>query len=123
MANIQGRSSADGKVSYRVQVRKRGFPPQTATFERKTDAKRWAQDTESAITEGRFFRTTEDRRRTFPEMVEKYIQEELSHKKAKSQQGQKNPDYPGDRSPVSYPSRCLRRCSRLSRRRWNRWAG
>ena len=89
MANIQERRSADGKVSYRVQVRKRGFPPQTATFERKTDAKRWAQDTESAITEGRFFHTSEDRKRNFAEMIQKYREEELPHKKQHLQQVQK----------------------------------
>ncbi|MCX7166647.1 MAG: site-specific integrase [Rhodocyclales bacterium] len=90
MASIQERKSEDGTITYRVQVRKRGFPPQTATFERKTDAKRWAHDIESAINEGRFFRTTEDRRRTFSEMVEKYIKENLPDKKPQLQQDQKN---------------------------------
>jgi hypothetical protein len=52
VANIQERKSKDGKTSYRVQVRLKGFPPQTATFERKTDAKRWVLETEAAIREG-----------------------------------------------------------------------
>jgi integrase len=89
MASIQERKSDDGKITYRVQIRKRGYPPQTATFERKTDAKRWAQDTESAINEGRFFRTTEDRRRTFSDMVEKYMAEELPQKNSQLKRGQK----------------------------------
>ncbi len=52
MAYIQRRSTKDGQPRYRVQVRLRGHPVQTATFERKTDAKRWAQQVESAIREG-----------------------------------------------------------------------
>ncbi|MCX5723779.1 MAG: site-specific integrase [Nitrospirae bacterium] len=90
MANIQERKSADGTITYRVQVRLRGYPPQTATFDRKTDARRWAQNLESAIAEGRFFHTTEDRKRTFGEMVKKYIDEDLPLKKPHLQQDQKN---------------------------------
>jgi hypothetical protein len=39
----------DGKqrTRYRVQIRRRGFPPVTATFERKTDADKWARETEA----------------------------------------------------------------------------
>ena len=52
MATIQARTQVDKdgrqRTRYRVQVRLRGFPPATATFERRTDAKAWAADTESA---------------------------------------------------------------------------
>ncbi len=40
MAYIQERKTDDGKTHYRVQVRLKGYPPASATFERKTDAKR-----------------------------------------------------------------------------------
>jgi hypothetical protein len=43
MAYIQERLRSDGKVRYRVQIRLKGFPTATATFGRKTDAKKWAQ--------------------------------------------------------------------------------
>jgi len=59
MATIQERKNTAGKTNYRVQVRLKGFPTQTATFDRKTDAKKWAQATEAAIREGRHFKTTE----------------------------------------------------------------
>jgi len=49
MASIQERVAPDGKKSFRAQVRVKGFPPQTATFDRKNDAKRWGEETESAI--------------------------------------------------------------------------
>jgi|GEM_PF-4931272 hypothetical protein len=51
MANIQKRAGKDG-TTYGVQVRMRGFPPQTRTFDRLTDAKAWAQETESSIQVG-----------------------------------------------------------------------
>lgn len=49
MASIHERKGKDGKVRYRVQIRLKGYPPQVASFERKTDAKLWAQQTEAAI--------------------------------------------------------------------------
>ena len=59
MATIRERKKADGSVSYQAQVRLKGFAPQNASFDRKTDAKRWIQATEAAIREGRHFKTTE----------------------------------------------------------------
>jgi integrase len=56
-----------------VQVRVRGFPPQTATFARKTDAKRWAEQTEAAIHEGRYFTTNEARRHTLGDIIDRYL--------------------------------------------------
>ncbi|PLY16772.1 MAG: integrase [Sedimenticola sp.] len=74
MATIQERTSPDGKTKYRVLVRLKGYPPQSATFDRKTDAKRWAQDTESAIREGRHFKTAEAKKHTLTEMIDRYIE-------------------------------------------------
>lgn len=75
MANIEKRLSKDGKVSYRVKIRLKGFPTQQATFERLTDARKWSQQTESAIREGRHFKTTESKRRTLGEMIDRYVKE------------------------------------------------
>ena len=55
MASIEERINSKGEKSYRVKVRKKGYPVQTASFIRKTDAKIWAQNTECAINEGRYF--------------------------------------------------------------------
>ena len=68
MAYIQERKGRDGKPCYRVQVRLKGYPVQTATFERKTDAKLWTQQTENAIREGRHFKTTEAKKHTLGEI-------------------------------------------------------
>lgn len=74
MATIQERENQDGKITYRVQVRLKGYPPQTATFLRKTDAKKWAQQTESAIRDGRHFKTAESKKHTLASLIDRYIQ-------------------------------------------------
>ncbi len=78
MASIQQRFTKKDGEHYRVRVRLKGFPPQMATFRRKTDAKRWAQQTEAAIREGRYFRTVEAQRRTVADLVDRYLESELS---------------------------------------------
>ena len=74
MAYIQERKTDDGKTHYRVQIRLRGHPTTTATFERKTDAKLGAQQTESAIREGRHFKTAEAKKHTLGELIDRYIE-------------------------------------------------
>lgn len=87
MAYIQERKTQDGEISYRVQVRLKGFPIQTATFARKTDAKKWVQHTEAAIREGRHFKTSEAKRHTLGELIDRYIRDVLPTK-LKSQKKQ-----------------------------------
>ncbi len=52
MASIEKRN-AGNKTTYRVKVRLKGYPTQTATFDRLTDAKKWTTATESAISNQR----------------------------------------------------------------------
>ena len=89
MANIQERKSKDGKTSFRVQVRLKGHPAQSATFDRKTDAKRWVSETEAAIREGRYFKTNEARKHTLAEMCDRYAADTLPSKGASLQRTQK----------------------------------
>lgn len=79
MASIRKRKTNDG-YSYRVDVRLKGFPPQRATFRRLTDARKWAQHTEAAIREGRYFKTAKSRKHTLGELIDRYIREELPKK-------------------------------------------
>ncbi|HVT15017.1 MAG TPA: site-specific integrase [Thermoanaerobaculia bacterium] len=76
MATILERRTKKG-VHYRVQIRLRGHPAQVATFERKTDAKRWAQEVETEMRQGRFFASIEARQRTVAELIDRYIAEVL----------------------------------------------
>lgn len=88
VATIEKRNGIDGSIGYRVRVRLRGFPPQTASFKRLTDAKKWVQQTESAIREGRHFKTVESRKHTLKEAIDRYIQSVLPSKKPNSQRDQ-----------------------------------
>jgi integrase len=89
MAVIQERKTSEGKTRFRVLVRLKGYPAQSATFDRKTDAKKWAQQTESAIREGRHFKTAEAKKHTLGEMIDRYLRDVLPHRK-KGQQKQKS---------------------------------
>ncbi len=74
MANIEKRIDQSGKISYRVKVRLKGHSTESATFDRLTDAKKWAAATESAIREGRHFKTTEAKKHTLAETIDRYIE-------------------------------------------------
>lgn len=89
MASIRKRTNKDGSVSYRVDVRLKGFPPQRATFERLTDARQWGKNTESAIKENRYFKTAEAQKHTLGDLIARYIRDVLPTKpKARNQQQQ-----------------------------------
>ena len=82
MASIRKRTDKDGNISYHVQVRMKGYPTQTASFKRLTDAKNWVSLTEAAILEGRHFKTSEAKKRTFDDLVQRYITDVLPQKPA-----------------------------------------
>lgn len=88
MAYIEERKTKSGKTKYKAQVRLKGHPIQTATFERLTDARRWAKQVESAILEGRHFKTSESKKRTFKELIERYEREVLPNKPKAKQEKQ-----------------------------------
>ncbi len=73
MASIDKRTSKDGKTSYRVLVRLKGHPTQSATFDRLTDARSWAGNTESAIKEGRHFKTSAAKKHTMSDLITRYL--------------------------------------------------
>lgn len=73
MASIQKRTTKDGDVVYRVQVRLKGHRTETASFERLTDAKKWGQHTEAAIRERRYFKTSEAKKHDVSEMIDRYL--------------------------------------------------
>lgn len=81
MAHIERRTTKKG-TSYRVQIRVKGFPDENASFDRLTDAKRWAAETEAAIRQGKHNGIA--RRRTFSELADKYQDEINAHLKSAS---------------------------------------
>jgi integrase len=88
MATIERRLSKTSGNSYRAKIRLKGYPIQSASFERLTDARKWVQQTESAIREGRHFKTTESKRHTLAELIDRYIREVLPTKKSAKDQAQ-----------------------------------
>ena len=81
MANIQERIDSEGRKSYRVQIRLKGSPPETATFPKLTAAKKWAQSTEAAIREGRYVSRSESKKHTLGEAVDRYVRDVLPQKR------------------------------------------
>ena len=79
MASIQERKKF-GKPSYTAKIRLKGHQPVFQTFTRKTDAVRWANQTEAAITEGHFFKTAESQKHTLSDLIQRYIRDVLPRK-------------------------------------------
>ncbi len=74
MGTIEERiSNNDGDITYRAKVRIKGAPAQSATFSRKTDAKRWIQKTETDIREGRHLNQAKSRKNTVSDVIERYL--------------------------------------------------
>jgi len=72
MATIDKREYLSGKISYRVRTRLKGHPQQAQSFPSKTQAKQWAGKIEAALREGRYVATSEARRHTVAELIERY---------------------------------------------------
>lgn len=77
MGTIREYTRRDGTTSYHAEVRLRGHPIQRETHRTKTLAKKWIQDTESAIRDGRHFKTVEAKRHTLGELIDCFILEWL----------------------------------------------
>ena len=75
MATIETRRNADGTTGYRAKVRLKGFPSESATFERKTDAKEWAKQTEASMRQGRHFKTVEAKKHMVGDLIDRYLRE------------------------------------------------
>lgn len=83
MASIRERKDKDGVKTFHVQIRIRGFPPQTKTFTKKTIAKQWAEQTELEIRAGRYMPTALAQRRLARDLIQRYRTSILPQKKEK----------------------------------------
>ena len=75
MANIEKRTSEVGSTRYRVKVRLKGRPPESATFDRLTDAREWAKKIEADMKANRHFGAS--KRHTLSELIDRYAESEL----------------------------------------------
>ena len=77
MAVIEKRISKDKNTTmYREKVRVRGYPSQSATFERKTDADKWAQRTEAEMKDDKYFPNTKAKKHTVSELIDVYLKDQ-----------------------------------------------
>ena len=82
MASILERIDSKGNKTYQAKVRIKGYPTQTKTFDRKTDAKIWANKTETEIRTGLFLPETQSNQHTFAELVDRYCENEINERKS-----------------------------------------
>lgn len=80
MASIEKRVSDDGATSYRVKVRLRGHEPVTATFQRLTDAKTWAAQTETELKANRYFGAS--KRHAVKDLLDRYEKDAVPNLKS-----------------------------------------
>ena len=78
MATFVRRKDSKCKNRITAMVRLRGLPRKTATFENMTKAKKWAQQMEVNLRDGRFFKKSESIKHTVNELVERFIEEKRS---------------------------------------------
>jgi integrase len=83
MASFRERKNASGKSRWHAQIRVQGHEPQTRSFDRKTDAKAWAEETERLIRAGRFRVVNESQTRDFSELCERFKAKYLRPSRAK----------------------------------------
>src|SRR4051812_13239065 len=90
MASITERRNRDGSVTYRVQVRLTGHAPVFGAFDKRTDAKRFAQETEVALRAKGGRADPRAGQRTLGMLIDEYIEilPVLHLKRAKDQKQQ-----------------------------------
>lgn len=71
MATIQNR----GPAQWRVQVRRKGWPVQTETFETKKEAQDWATKVEAGMVEGTFVDLSEVKKTTLYDVLDRFKRE------------------------------------------------
>jgi len=77
MASITKR----GPYQYQAQIRKKGYPTQTQTFETRREAEDWAKKVEVEMTQSTFVDRSVLKRTTFGELLERYGREQTSKKR------------------------------------------
>lgn len=90
MGTITSRKTKDGGTRYKVVVRLKGTPTQTATFNELRAAKAWLVQTEAAIREERYFKGREAQRKTLADLIDDYIRLELPKREVAEQQKIRN---------------------------------
>ena len=77
---IRARNTKDGKKSYQVVIRVKGYPDKVKTFAGKREAQNWELKTTAAMKSGRYQDDAGAQRRTLSNAIDRYISEILTAK-------------------------------------------
>jgi integrase len=76
MATISERLNREGQlIGWQVKIRKKGYPPQVRTFDKKAEAQAWATVIESEMVRGVHVDRSKAERTSFREAIEDYIRD------------------------------------------------
>ena len=85
MATFVSRKGPNGRRVWQAKIRRRGYPPQSGTFDSKAKAETWARLVESEMDRGAFIPRTDAEGTTLSEMLDRYEHEVTSHKRGKGE--------------------------------------
>ncbi|MDA8421198.1 MAG: site-specific integrase, partial [Pseudomonadota bacterium] len=85
MATFVSRKGPNGRRVWQAKIRRRGYPPQSGTFDSKAKAETWARQIESEMDRGAFIPRTDAEGTTLSEMLDRYEHEVTSHKRGKGE--------------------------------------
>lgn len=77
MATYQKRTKKNSKPTFTATIRIKGYKPISATFERLSDAKLWANELETQMKKGKYIEEYEPTKHTLNELIDRYIETEL----------------------------------------------
>ncbi len=75
-----------GDLQWQVKIRRKGYPPQSKTFDTRADAEKWARAIEREMDRGRFVSSAEAESTTFTEALDRYEREIASNKRGAVQE-------------------------------------
>ena len=78
-----------GDMQWHCQIRKKGFPSQTRTFNTRAEAEAWAKLTEAEMIRGVFVSRAEAEATTLADALDRYKREFTIHKKSAFSEGKK----------------------------------
>ena len=81
MASIQKRITKEGRTTYRALVRIKGAPTKSATFDRRSDARRWSQKKEEELRSTNLTCSIKNKQHTLGELVDRYVSQVMPDKK------------------------------------------
>jgi integrase len=73
-------------TAWKAQIRRKGYPTMTATFDTKAEAQRWANGIEGDMSRSKYVDSREADRTTLMKALTRYLEEVTPHKKGEKQE-------------------------------------